>query len=72
MEMSRHKALSTWIFLNEYIIDADEETCKVLLEEEISGRGRKSFIRRIHSRLNRVRADKERKKLGIHDETSNN
>lgn len=56
--------LSTWIGLNDFLRDASQEQCEKLLEEELAGRKRKQFIKRIHSRLNKVRADRERKELG--------
>ena len=57
-------ALRTWIALNDELRDADENQCQQLLDEELIGRKRKQFIKRIHSRLNKVRADRERKELG--------
>lgn len=57
-------ALQTWIGLNDELRDADEDRCQELLDEELAGRKRKQFIKRIHSRLNKVRADRERKELG--------
>ena len=56
-------ALKTWRSMNSYLRDADEETCIKLLEIETSGNGRLRFRKRIHSRLNRVRADRERKEM---------
>lgn len=57
-------ALKSWIALNDVLRDAGEELCQDLLDEELTGRKRKQFIKRIHSRLNKVRADRERKELG--------
>jgi hypothetical protein len=57
-------ALQTWIALNDKLRGADEDLCQQLLDEELAGRKRKQFIKRIHSRLNKVRADRERKELG--------
>lgn len=57
------KALSTWVELNAYITGVGEEVCDRLLVMEKSGKARKMFIRRIHSRLNRVRAARERREL---------
>ena len=50
--------------LNELLMATDDEV-KIadLLDAEVSGRGRKVFIMRIHSRLNKVRADRERAAL---------
>jgi len=56
-------ALETWIALNDKLRDADEALCQQLLEEELSGRNRRQFVKRIHSRLNKARADRERKEL---------
>lgn len=52
--------LQSWLALNEAIRDAGEDQCKELMKEEVKGRKRKQFIKRIHSRLNKVRADRER------------
>lgn len=57
--------LQTWVGLNDALRGADEKLCRRLLDEEVNGRKRKQFIKRIHSRLNKVRADSERLKLGI-------
>jgi hypothetical protein len=57
-------ALQSWLALNDILRDADEPVCQVLLKEELKGRKRKQFIKRIHSRLNKVRADRERLELG--------
>lgn len=56
-------ALATWQSLNEFIVNADEETCQALLAIEKKGKKRKQFLLRVHSRLNKVRADRERKEL---------
>ena len=56
-------ALRSWVALNDVVREADESVCEILLEEELKGRKRKQFIKRIHSRLNKVRADRERAEL---------
>ena len=56
-------ALQSWLALNDILRDADEPVCQALLQEELKGRKRKQFIKRIHSRLNKVRADRERMEL---------
>lgn len=58
-------ALQSWAALNDAVREADEATCKALLKEELKGRKRKQFIKRIHSRLNKVRADRERAELEV-------
>lgn len=57
------EALASWSTLNAAIISADEKTCQKLLEAETKGKGRRMFLLRIHSRLNKVRADRERTEL---------
>lgn len=55
--------MQTWDDLNDAVRDADEGRCKILLEAEKKGKCRKQFLLRIHSRLNKVRADRERSEL---------
>lgn len=57
--------LETWAELNKVLMQTtDEDYLNALLGEEQFGRARKQFLRRIHSRLNKVRADREREELG--------
>lgn len=56
-------ALATWADLNAAIMDANEADCQQLLQAELAGKRRKQFVFRIHSRLNKVRADREREEL---------
>lgn len=58
-----HPALKTWVGLNNLLRTADELLCRKLLKEEAGGKSRKQFLRRIHSRLNKVRAERERAEL---------
>jgi hypothetical protein len=55
--------LSTWETLNEYIVDASEKNCNELLTAELEGKARQMFVLRIHSRMNRMRALRERIEL---------
>lgn len=56
--------LRTWIGLNHHLRDLkDEAKLEVLLKEELEGLKRKAFVRRIHCRLNKVRAWGERHEL---------
>lgn len=55
--------LRTWVALNEAMQSATEEQCLKLLAAEKKGKRRKQFMLRIHSRLNRVRAARERAEL---------
>jgi len=56
-------ALQSWLALNDALREANEATCEAFLKEEFKGRKRMAFIKRIHSRLNKVRADRERAEL---------
>lgn len=53
-------ALQSWENLNKDLRIATEVRCRFLLKEEQRGRKRAAFLKRIHSRLNKVRADRER------------
>lgn len=55
--------LATWVELNEVMQSASEDFCKELLKVELKHRKRKIFVLRIHSRLNKLRAHRERKEL---------
>jgi hypothetical protein len=55
--------LKTWIALNDAMRTADEDQCRALLAEELKGRKRRMFCLRIHSRINRLRANRERQEL---------
>lgn len=59
----KNENLQTWVALNNALRDADEKLCMQLLKEEKAGRQRRQFLLRIHSRLNKVRADREREQL---------
>lgn len=56
-------SVRTWKELNALVKDADRRTCRQLLDDEKNGKRRKQFLLRIHSRLNKVRADEERAEL---------
>jgi hypothetical protein len=56
-------ALTSWVNLNSAVIGADEATCQALLAAEKSGKARRMFMLRIHSRYNKLRADRERQEL---------
>lgn len=55
--------LRSWNALNASLTSADEKACKELLLIETKGRNRNAFKKRIHSRLNKVRAERERKEI---------
>ncbi len=49
--------------MNAALRDADEAVCHAMLAAEKAGKNRRSFLLRIHSRLNKVRADRERAEI---------
>ena len=61
--MGDAEILKSWDNLNTYLRDASVSDCERLLKSEANGKNRLSFLRRVHSRLNKVRADNEREKL---------
>ncbi len=61
--MKESAALRSWTALNNVVRTADEKTCNQLMEEELKGQKRRMFVMRIHSRMNKIRADRERSEL---------
>jgi hypothetical protein len=57
------EAFSTWRELNEVLLNSTEKDCNKLLESEKSGEKRIRVMLRIHSRMNKMRAENERKHL---------
>ncbi len=53
----------TWVGLNDWLRDAAEADCAALLAEERASHGRRFVLLRTHSRLNKVRAARERAEL---------
>lgn len=60
MNEEHNKVLDTWMGLNSRLLNADQEFCERLLKIELDNRKRMQVALRIHGRLNRVRAAKER------------
>ena len=56
-------ALDSWINLNEVLMTSTEEQAQQLLAAERKDRKRPAFLKRIHSRLNKLRAQREREEL---------
>lgn len=57
-------ALATWAALNDAVMaTTDERQLHRLMVAETHGKNRRQFVKRIHSRLNKVRADRERAEL---------
>lgn len=55
--------LATWIDLNAALMGGDLALAERLLAEEKKGKQRKQFMLRIHSRINKLRAEAERAEL---------
>lgn len=53
----------TWHQLTRVVRVADEATCQELMHEELVGRARLRHLLRIHSRINKIRAERERIQL---------
>ena len=56
-------ALQSWEALNTALSGASAQVCRELLDQELRGKKRLQFMLRIHSRLNKARADNERLEL---------
>lgn len=59
----RSPELDTWVGLNEALMEGDQGLAERLLKEELKDRKRKQFVLRLHSRINKLRADAERAEL---------
>ena len=58
------ETLHTWLGLNQYLKTlTTEEECRQLLDRAIELDSPITFKRRIHSRLNKLRAEREREEL---------
>lgn len=55
--------LKNWETLNDALMLGDETLAQQLLVAERKGQNRLTFTKRIHSRINKLRADRERKAL---------
>lgn len=62
-ELGEAEPLSNWYKLQEALMSSDEKGVAELLELERKGANRERFMRRIHSRLNRLRAERERAEI---------
>lgn len=56
-------ALVSWVALNDAIMSGDLALAQALLKEEKANKKRKQFMMRLHSRINKLRADEERAQL---------
>lgn len=57
------KTPNDWVGLNSVVMKWNEEMCVTLLKAESEGKRRIGFLLRIHSRLNKLRAHRERAEL---------
>ncbi|CAB4143221.1 hypothetical protein UFOVP435_80 [uncultured Caudovirales phage] len=57
------EALRGWSSITKIIVQSDEPTCLALLAAETAGSARLQILLRIHSRLSRLRYDRERREL---------
>lgn len=63
MQFDPAKYLGSWVELNAGLLTMNEWECDLVLRAEMEGRNRKSFLKRIHSRINYLRAHRERAEL---------
>jgi hypothetical protein len=59
----KNQVLSTWQELNSFLLSAGEDDCRTVMEAEMAGKRRLMFVLRIHSRMNKLRAARERVEL---------
>lgn len=57
------EALKNWANLKTILMEEDEDFAVRCLRAELNGKHRKEFVRRIHGRINRLRAIRERKEM---------
>lgn len=64
MPKTSSRSLGSWNALNQTLMrTTDEAALRRLLATEQNGANRLTFVKRIYSRLNKVRADRERREL---------
>lgn len=61
--MAKENPLDSWQALQASIHDLSEKELEKYMAEELGDRKRRHIVMRIHSRLNRLRADRERQAL---------
>lgn len=59
------QSVKKWVELNDELREADEAACEKLIELELAGKARWGYVMRIHSRLNKARAERERAELKL-------
>lgn len=60
MKTATQDMLRNWANLNDALMNGDEKLARLLLAMEQAGEKRITFINRIYSRINKLRADRER------------
>ena len=63
MGLSVEEMIATWHGLNTHLLNADERLANQMLEAEKKGRKRWRMLHRIHGRINKLRAERERREL---------
>jgi hypothetical protein len=53
----------TWVVLNDLLREANLAKCHKLIQQEMAGAARPRFLLRIHSRINRLRAQDDQKEV---------
>jgi hypothetical protein len=61
--MRKHTKELNWDELNDLILEVSEEDALEMLAEELATKRRKGYLKRIHSRINRLRNEREKKEL---------
>jgi hypothetical protein len=56
-------ALDNWVAINEAMRTCTEKEALKLMEKERAGENRVRVLIRIHSRMNKLRADRERREI---------
>lgn len=56
-------ALDNWVAINEAMKNCTEKEALKLMEKERGGENRTRVLLRIHSRMNKLRADRERREI---------
>ena len=63
-QMTHDEILRSWPALNTFLLTATEQDCqKLMARERDVGQNRARVLLRIHSRLNKLRAHRERREL---------
>lgn len=60
MKVATQDMLKNWVHLNDALMTGDEKLARLLLAMEQAGEKRATFLNRIYSRINKLRADRER------------